>query len=295
MKMFKHIVSSACLFILAQSLMAQNTFPAVGRVGIGTSSPQNALDVVGGSVLIETNNDPVLTFNNNDNSWQYLQFNRSNVRQLWMGLDGGQDFYFTKETQGNLVLNPMNGQVVSTSHLRFDAGREISFVDNGQIRSFDDNHRILFRRDENKMEFREYGSIVFSPGATNALETSKVVMLANGSVGIGTNSPGNFKLAVEGGIAARSVKVTTAAFADYVFEPTYKLRPLSSVESYINENKHLPGMPSAKEVEKDGGFELGNMNVKLLEKIEELTLYVIELKKENEQMKKEIKDIRKKK
>jgi hypothetical protein len=54
-------------------------------------------------------------------------------------------------------------------------------------------------------------------------------------------------------------------------------------------------MPSAKEVEKEGGFELGNMNVKLLEKIEELTLYVIELKKENEQMKKEIKEIKSKK
>lgn len=291
MKIFKQIVSSACLFILAQSLTAQNTFPALGKVGIGTSTPQNALDVVGGSVLIETNNDPVLTFNNNDNSWQYLQFNRSNVRQLWMGLDAAQDFYLTKETLGNIVLNPMNGQVVSTAHLKFDAGREISFVDNGQIRSFDDRHRILFRRDENKMELREYGSIVFSPGSVNGTETSKVVMLANGSVGIGTNSTGNFKLAVEGGIAARGVKVTTSAFADYVFDSTYVLRPLSNLENYINQNKHLPGMPSAKEVEKEGGFELGTMNVKLLEKIEELTLYVIDLKKENEQMKKEIKKI----
>jgi hypothetical protein len=133
-------------------------------------------------------------------------------------------------------------------------------------------------------------NIFISPGNIMA-----ACFLSNGNVGIGTKNPGNYKLAVEGKIAARGVKVTTAAFADYVFEPTYKLRPLSSVESYINENKHLPGMPSAKEVEKEGGFELGNMNVKLLEKIEELTLYVIELKKENEQMKKEIKEIKKKK
>jgi hypothetical protein len=131
--------------------------------------------------------------------------------------------------------------------------------------------------------------IIISAGNTNL----NACFLPNGNVGIGTRNPGNFKLAVEGKIAARGVKVTTANFADYVFEPTYKLRPLSSVESYINENKHLPGMPSAKEVEKEGGFELGNMNVKLLEKIEELTLYVIELKKENEQMKKEIKEISK--
>ena len=117
----------------------------------------------------------------------------------------------------------------------------------------------------------------------------------SGNVAIGTDNPGSYKLAVEGKIAARGVKVTTTAFADYVFEPTYKLRPLSSVENYINENKHLPGMPSAKDVEKEGGFELGNMNVKMLEKIEELTLYVIELKKENEQMKKEIKEMKEKK
>lgn len=133
-------------------------------------------------------------------------------------------------------------------------------------------------------------NIHVSPGGNLA-----ATFLTNGNVGIGTANPGNFKLAVEGKIAARGVKVTTTAFADYVFEPTYKLRPLSSVENYINENKHLPGMPSAKEVEKEGGFELGNMNVKLLEKIEELTLYVIELKKENEQMKKEIKEIKEKK
>jgi hypothetical protein len=136
-----------------------------------------------------------------------------------------------------------------------------------------------------------FGRILESTGAYS--ETMRIT--GAGNVGIGTTNPGSFKLAVEGKIAARGVKVTTTAFADYVFEPTYKLRPLSNVESYINENKHLPGMPSAKEVEKEGGFELGTMNVKLLEKIEELTLYVIELKKENEQIKKEIKEIKAKK
>jgi hypothetical protein len=117
----------------------------------------------------------------------------------------------------------------------------------------------------------------------------------SGNVGIGTDNPGSYKLAVEGNIAARGVKVTLASFADYVFDSTYQLRPLSKVEQYINQNKHLPGIPSAKEVEKEGGVELGEMNVKLLEKVEELTLYMIELKKENEEMKKEIKELKEKK
>jgi hypothetical protein len=117
-----------------------------------------------------------------------------------------------------------------------------------------------------------FGKILESTGAYS--ENMRIT--GAGNVGIGTTNPGSFKLAVEGKIAARGVKVTNAAFADYVFEPTYNLRTLSNLNSYINEYKHLPGIPSAKEIEKEGGFELGTMNVKLLEKVEELTLYIIE-------------------
>jgi hypothetical protein len=109
----------------------------------------------------------------------------------------------------------------------------------------------------------------------------------DGNVGIGTANPGNWKLAVEGKIAAREIQVTLDSFfPDYVFSPSYKLRNLFSLEKYINQHQHLPGIPSAKEVEKEGGIKLGEMNIKLLEKVEELTLYVIELKKEIEEIKK---------
>jgi Chaperone of endosialidase len=83
--------------------------------------------------------------------------------------------------------------------IRLDEGREIMFGDSGQIRSFDNNHRILFRRIEGKLELREYGSIIFSPGATAGNETAKVVMLANGNVGIGEPVPGK-TLSVKGGL-----------------------------------------------------------------------------------------------
>jgi cytoskeletal protein CcmA (bactofilin family) len=73
--------------------------------------------------------------------------------------------------------------------LHLTAGQELVFADNGQIRSLDNNHRILFRRTENKLELREYGQIIFSPGSGGA-ETAKVVMLANGNVGIGAAEPG---------------------------------------------------------------------------------------------------------
>jgi len=78
-------------------------------------------------------------------------------------------------------------------------GKEIFFSDNGQIRSLDNNHRILFRRDENKMELREHGDIIFSSGSTGGQETSKMVIHGSGNVGIGTTNPG-FKLDVNGNV-----------------------------------------------------------------------------------------------
>jgi hypothetical protein len=143
---------------------------------------------------------------------------------------------------------------------------------------------------------KNLGFAVAGGGPLDVVTINSNLSYFSGGIGIGTNNLGTNKLAVEGNIAARGVIVTLQnPFPDYVFESNYKLRPLANLESYINQNKHLPGIPSAAEVEKNGGIELGQMNTKLLEKIEELTLYVIELKKENEQMKEDIKKLSKKK
>lgn len=101
---------------------------------------------------------------------------------------------------------------------------------------------------------------------------------ASGNVGIGTTTPID-KLSVNGRIRAQEVKVENANWPDYVFKKSYSLSPLQEIEKHIQQNGHLPGIPSAAEV-KQSGVNLGEMNAKLLEKIEELTLYVIELKKE---------------
>ena len=104
---------------------------------------------------------------------------------------------------------------------------------------------------------------------------------ASGNMGLGTTSMGTAKLAVEGKIEAREVVVTsTTPFPDYVFDEGYQVLPLGEVERSIKQNKRLPGVPSAEEIKKKG-LNLGDAQVILLKKIEELTLYVIELKKEN--------------
>ena len=89
-----------------------------------------------------------------------------------------------------------------------------------------------------------------------------------------------YKLKVFGKIISEEVRVQLkAAWPDYVFDKNYKKLSLEELEKYVDENKHLPNIPSAKEIEKDGQH-LGEIQRKMLEKIEELSLYVIELKKE---------------
>lgn len=93
----------------------------------------------------------------------------------------------------------VTGDVKISGNVQLDANREIFLADNGQIRSLDNAHRILFRRAEDKLELREYGDIIFSPGATNGKETAKVVLQSNGSFGIGSN-PAQDKLDVAGNL-----------------------------------------------------------------------------------------------
>lgn len=110
----------------------------------------------------------------------------------------------------------------------------------------------------------------------------------DGNIGIGTTTPDS-KLTVAGKIHAREVKVALeAGGADFVFEKDYNLKPLTEVAEYISINKHLPEIASADEMKKNG-LELGLMNIKLLQKIEELTLHLIEMNKRVQELEKQLK------
>ncbi len=123
-------------------------------------------------------------------------------------------------------------------------------------------------------------------------DQTDMVITNNGNVGIGTTNPTN-KLSVNGTIRAKEIIVNTG-WADFVFDKAYQLPSLSEVEQHISTEKHLLGIPSAQEVEQNG-VSLGDMQAKQLQKIEELTLYMIEMDKkvtalqqENEQLKQEL-------
>jgi hypothetical protein len=115
---------------------------------------------------------------------------------------------------------------------------------------------------------------------------TRMIINQYGNVGIGTTSPGVYKLNVNGSIRANEVVVNTTG-ADFVFNENYSLPDLSEVEEFINENKRLPDIASAKEMQQNG-ISISEMQTKLLQKIEELTIYTIEQKHKNEQQSEEI-------
>jgi hypothetical protein len=109
-------------------------------------------------------------------------------------------------------------------------------------------------------------------------------------VGINTANTAGYMLAVNGKVRSTEL-VVESGWADYVFDKNYKLRPLHEVEKFIRDNNHLPGIPSAREVE-EKGLQVGDTQRKMMEKIEELTLYIIEQNKMILQLKEEIKEIK---
>ncbi len=174
--------------------------------------------------------------------------------------------------KGTVHIDPENSTNNYGGAITFGASDDFSSGEDGQA-------GIYVRSDGS------YGTKMYFSTTDNYANGSKMAMMINhsGNIGIGTTTPSE-KLEVNGTIRTKEVKVESTPWPDYVFSDTYHLNPLSEVSSYIRENHHLPGIPTAEEVA-ENGIKLGEMNAKLLEKIEELTLYLIEMKEENEEMK----------
>ncbi|BBM86141.1 hypothetical protein [Candidatus Uabimicrobium amorphum] len=135
--------------------------------------------------------------------------------------------------------------------------------------------------------------------AFNATPTPGVTLTINGStkinysLGIGCNPQPGFLLAAKGKVKAEEVEISVDGWADFVFDDNYQLMPLEQVEQQIKQHKHLPDIPSEAEVKKNG-VPVGKMQTKLLQKIEELTLYTInqEKKIKSQEQKMELQDKR---
>ncbi len=136
------------------------------------------------------------------------------------------------------------------------------------------------------------GSSGFDYSKQITLTHNGSLLLSTGNLGIGTTTP-QYKLDVNGTIHARELLVDLQnGGADFVFEKNYPLRPLEEVSAFIQANRHLPEVPSAAEMV-NNGLDMGEFQIKLLQKIEELTLYVIEQDKLLKQQQKEINQLKK--
>lgn len=180
---------------------------------------------------------------------------------------------------------------VYASHTIKNYGTQLVFENNinETYLSFNQSGKAFFNSDLYMMNSSKLGVGTSSPQELLHVNGNAIF---NGKVGIGASPFSDFKLAVNGKIICEELKVETYdKWADYVFDEDYKLKSIFEVESFIKENKHLPNIPSAEEIE-ENGFTVGDMNAKLLEKIEELMLYTIEQQKEIEALKVEMNKIK---
>ncbi|SEW52686.1 hypothetical protein [Chitinophaga arvensicola] len=136
-------------------------------------------------------------------------------------------------------------------------------------------------------------NLYFSHVNSNGTGIPNYFIIADGNTGnvsIGGTAPAaNYKLAVEGTLGARRIKVVQNGWPDYVFHPEYQLPSLHEVEQFVKKEKHLEGIPSEKEVA-ENGLDLGDINHQLLKKVEELTLYIIQLNKNVESLNQKVAD-----
>ncbi|MFB9110342.1 hypothetical protein [Flavobacterium gyeonganense] len=225
------------------------------RIGIGTTNPSSKLTVVGTIKSYEP-----LALGTTVNSFQLINEMSGNVGE-------------------NSIINRLWTYRDLTSNNWYN-----SRIHDGI--SIDDSFKTPHADTRTWWERDPYDNI---QSWGNANET--YLTINKGNVGIGTTTTGSHKLAVEGSVGAREVKVYTTAWSDFVFKKEYNLPTLEEVEKHIKEKGHLENIPSEKEV-LENGINLGEMNAKLLQKIEELTLYSIDQNKKINEQSKEIETLK---
>ena len=280
--------------IFQTNSLSRMTFTPAGNVGIGTLDPVSKFQIIGGTdasttqhgfIMLGTETAENIVIDNNE----ILARNNGAVSTLFLGRDGSK-------------VQLGNGADETGTKLQITSGNDVGMLDaqsgymmmgsQGSTNMVLDNNEIQVRNNEvgAHLYLQNGGGNVFIGDATNFNSSHRLGVDGNavflGAVRIGeTVTPGGYKLAVDGKAICTELLVRLVPnWPDYVFNNQYKLRGLNEVEDFIKKNNHLPGIPSAKEVESNG-VNVGEMQKLQMEKIEELTLYIIELKKEIEKLK----------
>jgi hypothetical protein len=282
--------------------------------------PSNALGlyVNGVAAFGGTGLDPntILTVNSNVNDPQASAFGAQLVRNVVVGTSNAQNVYggsFQVSTSNNSfnLTGSMTGglfQVENSNTAVLSSATGGQFIDynvgpgkivNGYGGYFATQNLNAMGTITNAYDLyvapgfnlgsitNEYGLYIAAPNSSGTLLNKYALITeANaGNVGIGTAAP-QYPLSVNGTIQAKEV-IVNSGWSDYVFDADHRISPLSEVATYIAEHHHLPEIPSAAEVA-EKGVSLGDMQAKLLAKIEELTLHMIEVEKENQALRERV-------
>lgn len=269
-----------------------------GNVGINNTTPSEKLDVTGNVKF----SGALMPNNAAGTAGQVLVSAGPNQPPAWSNVNGSLAGGATN------YLSKWSGTSSLTSSLIYDNGTNVGIGTNNpgsklEVRDASYSKIAAYTTSVNKAGLwalngtNSYGLIVDGSGVghlvnnINGPEFNLINFQQSNSapqVWIGNSKPQSphtdFQFAVAGKVLAQSIYVTPASqWADYVFAPEYKLAKLTDVEKFYQENKHLPEIPSAKEVE-EKGIDVGEMNTLLLKKVEELTLYVVDLNKKIESL-----------
>lgn len=277
-----------------------------GHVGIGTTTPERKLHILGGTDVNGANGGFIqmgattgtnMGIDNNE-----IQ-SRNNGAPSVLGLNssGGDvglsaSALFVKGSNGNVGIGTSSPYhrltVVDQSQFSVDVS-DSDLIKFGNFASSLDNLRMLslasveISIDDNNNTTNNFFRVL-SDGNSELFRITE-----DGKVGVGTTTiPTAFKFAVAGNMIAEELRVELETdWPDYVFNNDYKLMPLPELESFIEAKGHLPNVPTAEKIEEQKGVDVGELQRTLLEKVEELTLYIIQINKENETLKKRVEEL----
>lgn len=267
-----------------------------GNVGIGDLTPDAPLDVLGDGIFNGVN--PTVALHNSNVQKGFIQlsgddfrvgtFSDNDLGKFVVRTNGGDHFFITPT--GNVGIgtsSPATKLHVSGGGLRISSsGEALGIYGNNPFVQFWHNNVAKFY-------MQQLGNDMHFGNSTG--NNSGRLFLGAAEVAINTSGPApGYSLSVGGEIICEELRVElqgNGPWPDYVFAKDYHLRPLSELKSFIETNKHLPNIPAAAQVEKEG-FDVGDMNRRLLEKVEELTLYLLHQQDEINELRKEIEGLR---
>ncbi len=259
-----------------------------GRVGIGTAAPVASMDIRATSNLTT----PQLNlYDNNPIGYSRLQFQNASGANYWQiggyntATNADERLNFYNSTSGNAMSITGDGRVGIGTTTPQDKFSIYTPPNNAGLVHYDNDVKIATW--VIGAGSGEYGGHLGTM-SNHALHfftnnsAARVTLLPNGNFGIGTTNPAE-KLSVNGTIRSKELKIEIINWPDYVFADNYKLQSLYDVEKFIHTNKHLPNIPSAEDIQTNG-LKVGEVQTKMMQKIEELTLYIIELNKRIEKL-----------